>query len=202
MKIAKGLLLMALLLLMAGSAAADVYQTYDLAWSGAPFNNSAWATGQITIDVTALPNPGGPAYDMYSDIESLTVTVMGAGLGNGTWNKDDLSRLNDFGVYTYWDTGGGALNLNAELVGQATMHGGPWGTPNSFSGDFNLFFTDGGPFGTYYFTLTTNGGYGDPMLLTEFAPVRLTSTPEAGTFVLVGIGILGLTGVLRRRLDL
>ena len=201
MKIAKGPLLTALLLI-AASATADTFQTYNLAWSGAPFNNSAWATGQITIDITALPNPGGPAYDIYNDIESLTVTVMGAGLGDGTWTKDDLSRLNDFGVYTYWDTGGGALNLNEELVGQPTMHGGPWGTPNSFSGDFNLFFTDGGPSGTYYFTLTTSGGNGDPMLLTEFAPVSSTSTPEAGTFVLVGIGILGLTGVLRRRLAL
>ena len=201
MKIAKGLLLMALLLI-AASAAADTFQTYDLAWLGAPFSNSAWATGQITIDITTLPNPGGPAYDMYNDIESLTVTVMGAGLGDGTWTKDDLSRMNDFGVYTYWDTGGGALNLNAELVGQPTRYGGPWGTPNSFSGDFNLFFADGGPFGTYYFTLTTNGGYGDPMLLTEFAPAGSTSAPELGTFVLVGSGIFGFTGILRRRLNL
>ncbi len=95
MKIAKGLLLMALLL-MAASAAADTFQTYNLAWSGAPFSNSAWATGQITIDITTLPNPGGPAYDMYNDIESLTVTVMGAGLGDGTWTKDDLSRHERF----------------------------------------------------------------------------------------------------------
>jgi hypothetical protein len=201
MKIAKGLLLMALLL-MAVSAAADTFQTYDLAWSGAPFNNSAWAIGQITIDVTTLPNPGGPAYDMYNDIGSLTVTVMGAGGGDGTWTKEDLSRLNQFGVYTYWDTGGGALNLNAELVGQATMYGGPWGTPNSFSGDFNLFFADGGPFGTSYFTLTTSDGYGDPMLLTEFAPVGSTSTPESGTFILMSFGLFELVGILRRKLDL
>ena len=82
------------------------------------------------------------------------------------------------------------------------MCGGPWGTPNSFSGDLNLFFADGGPFGTYYFTLTTGGGYGDPMLLTEFAPAGSVSTPELGTFVLVGSGIFGLTGILRRRLNL
>ncbi len=201
MRITKGLLLMALLW-VAVSAVADVYQTYDLAWSGASFNNGAWATGQITIDLNTLPNPGGPAYDMYNDIESLTVTVMGAGLGDGTWDKDDLSRVNDFGVYTYWDTGGGALNLNAELVGQATRYGGPWGTPNSFSGDFNLFFTDGGPFGTNYFTLTTNGGYGDPMLLTEFAPAGSISAPESGTFLLIGFGVLGLAGMLRHKLDL
>jgi hypothetical protein len=201
MKIAEGLLLMALLLI-AASAAADTYQTYNLAWSGAPFGDSAWAAGQITIDITTLPNPGGPAYDMYNDIESLTVTVRGAGLGDGTWTKGDLSRRNDFGVYTYWDTGGGALNLNADLVGQATMYGGPWGTPNSFSGDFNLFFDEGGPFGTNYFTLTTSDGFGDPMLLTEFTPAGSTSTPELGTFVLVSSGIFGLTGILRRRLGL
>jgi hypothetical protein len=187
------------LLLLAATAYADVFQTYNLAWSGASFSNGATATGQITLDLTTLPNPGGPAYDMYNDISSLTITVTGASSGNGTWTKADLAPISNLGTYTYWDTGGSALDLTKQLVGQPTL-GNPWGTPDGISGDFNLFFTNGGPLGTSYFTLTTDGGTQDSMLLTSFAPV--SSTPEPGTMALFGSGILGLAGVLRRKINL
>lgn len=191
--------LIAGLMLLVTTAYADTYQTYDLAWSGATFANSATATGQITLDLTTLPNPGGPDYDMYNDIASLTVTVVGASSGNGTWTKADLAPISGLGTYTYWWTGGVALNMNQQLVGQPTL-GNPWGTPDGNSGDFNLFFTNGGPLGTFFFTLTTDGGTQDPMLLTSFAPV--SSTPEPGTMALFGSGIIGLAGVLRRKIKL
>ena len=187
--------LLAGLLLLVTTAYADTFQTYDLAWSGATFGNNATATGQINLDLTTLPNPGGPGYDMYNDIASLTVTVVGASSGNGTWTKADLNP----GFRSFWWTGGVALNMNQQLVGQATL-GNPWGTPDGNSGDSNLFFTNSGPFGTFYFTLTTDGGTQDPMLLTSFAPV--SSTPEPGTMALFGSGIIGLAGVLRRKINL
>jgi hypothetical protein len=194
MKISNRLLLV-LLLVSACSAAADTFQTYNLAWSGASFKDSAQATGQITIDLTTLPNPGGPVYDMYNDTASLTITVVDAPVGDGTWNKGDLT-ISQFDSYTNWDTGGGVLNLNAELIGQPTMYGQTWGTPNGHSGDFNLFFGRGGPSGTNFFTLTTDEGYGDQMLLTEFAPDG--DTPEPGTFILLSSGVLGIAMRLRR----
>lgn len=188
------------LLLFAVTAYADVFQTYNLAWSGASFGNDAMATGQITLDLTTLPNPGGPAYDMINDIVSLSITVTGATSGNGTWTKTDLAPISNLGTYTYWDTGGGALDLNQELVGQPTANGGPWGTPDGLSGDFNFFFTNGGPIGTFYFTMTTDGGNGDSMLLTSVSPA--TSLPEPGTLALMGSGLALFTGAIRRKFRL
>jgi hypothetical protein len=196
MKLLKCLLLVGLLALSV-SAFADTYQTYNIMWSGAPYNNNAVATGQITLDLTTLPNPGGPAYDMYNDIASLSLTVTGASVGNGTWTKADLQPISNLGTYTYWDTGGAMLNMNEELVGQPTT-GSPWGTPDGVSGDFNFFFGNGGPLGTFYFTLTTDGGNGDSMQLISVAPVG--GVPEPGTLVLAGSGILLLAGTIRRKL--
>lgn len=187
------------LLVLSATAYADTFQTYNLAWSGATFGNSATATGQITLDLTTLPNPGGPAFDMYNDIASLTVTVVGASSGNGTWTRADLCACSALGTFTYWDTGGVALNMNQQLVGQPTL-GNPWGTPDGISGDFNFFFTNGGPLGTFFFTMTSDGGLEDSMLLTSVAPV--SSTPEPGTMALFGSGIIGLAGVLRRKIKL
>ncbi len=187
------------LLVLSATAYADTFQTYNLAWSGATFGNSSTATGQITLDLTTLPNPGGPAFDMYNDIASLTVTVVGATSGNGTWTRADLCACSALGTFTYWDTGGVALNMNQQLVGQPTL-GNPWGTPDGISGDFNFFFTNGGPLGTFFFTMTSDGGLEDSMLLTSVAPV--SSTPEPGTMALFGSGIIGLAGVLRRKIKL
>jgi hypothetical protein len=193
MKLLKCLLTISLVA-FALSAYADVYQTYNLMWSGAPFSNNATATGQIVLDLTTLPNPGGPAYDMYNDIQSLTLTVTGASSGNGTWTKADLAPISNLNTYTYWDTGGATLNMQQELVGQPTT-GNPWGTPDGLSGDFNLFFTNGGPLGTFYFTLTTSGGLGDSMLLESVAP----AVPEPGTLALAGSGVILLAGTIRRK---
>jgi hypothetical protein len=180
-------------LMLVPAAFADQYQTYNLAWSGASFSNSASATGQITIDLTTLPNPNSDGGNMGSSIQSLTVTVTGANSGNGTWTLSDLRTNN-------WWTGDVTLNMLTELVGQPTA-GSSWGTPDSSSGDFNLFFNprSGGPFGETYFTMVTNVGKGDAMLLTDFDPVT-TATPEPGTMLLFGSGLAALAGMVRRKI--
>jgi hypothetical protein len=192
-----GLLLVGLLNL-APAAYADTFQSYDLAWSGLSFDNDASAFGQITLDLTTLPNPSPSpdGYDLFSSIQSLSVTVIDSGSGDGTWTQSNLVPTSGLGTYTYWWTGGGALNLATELVGQSTVDGGPWGTPDGNSGDFNLFFNDGGPIGTYYFTLTTSDGTGDSLLLTEFSP----STPEPACWILVAPILAVLAGAVRRKL--
>jgi hypothetical protein len=179
------------LLALVPAAHADVFQTYDLAWSGTVFGNGASATGQITFDLTALPNGGPAQYDLLGDVDSLTVTVTGASSGNGTWNQSELPSAGD---NVGWWTGGGALNRLAEVVGQSTVDGGPWGTPDGDSGDFNLLYRDGGPLGTDYFTMTTNDGAGDEVLLTRFAPA-----PEPTTLMLLATGLAGLAVVARRQ---
>ena len=176
------------LLGLGNSARADVFQTYALAWSGASFSNAASATGQMTLDLTTLPNPNASSTDILGSITSLTVTVTGASAGNGTWTRADLPTSSA----TYWWTDGATLNMNAQLVGQATPNS-PWGTPDGASGDFNLFFaTTGAPTGTNYFTLTTNGG--EDMLLTSFAPV-----PEPDSLALLGFGAVVLASLVGRR---
>ena len=188
-------LLLAGLLLVTAAAYADVFETYALTWSGASFGNTATATGLMTLDLTTLPNPTG-SVDISNDITSLTVTVSGAPIGNGTFTKTDLN-------FTYWWTGGVTLNMLTQLVGQPTT-GNPWGTPDGTSGDFNLFFNPPGPYGSWYFTMTTsipahasNLLTGDPMVLTSFAPAD-PAVPEPGSALLFGTGIAGLAGVLRR----
>jgi hypothetical protein len=179
------------ILSLAPSTFAGTVQTFDLAWSGAGFGNSASATGQITLDLSLAPNPADDSSSLWSSgaIQSLTVTVAGSGAGDGTWT---LANLNED---TWW-TGDGTLDWTRNLVGQATSSGSAWGTEDGYSGDFNLWFT-GGPSGEFYFTLATTSG--DLMGLTEFSPAG-SAIPEPGSIVMLGSGMmLVLGGVLRRR---
>jgi PEP-CTERM motif len=84
------------------------------------------------------------------------------------------------------DLGGG---LNLWYVQFALANSG--GTPNDFTVLWNG--SDVGPdlvnFGTFPYTLY--GGY-----------LEGTSTPEPGTLILMGSGLLGLAGVIRRKLGM
>jgi len=148
--------------------AADI--TFKITWSGSYFFNTASAVGYFTIDTAALPNPGNtpssfsvpnisidnptdPVFNTKSPItsliKSLTLTVTGSGLGDGTYTLDDYP-----GGGVIWNTNGANLDFSKELVGQSTQ-GLPWGTivsappgtsystsyknPANYGGDFNIF---------------------------------------------------------------
>lgn len=142
------LVVMTMLTVTGGSALADVYQTYDLAWSGSVLGNSASASGGITLDLTTLINPtvpgglgGSSYYDIISDITSLTVTVTGAGAGNGTFTLADLCACSHdipvSGSFTFWNTNSDTVNMQGNVLAQLTAD----------RGDFNLFFTPPRPSG-------------------------------------------------------
>jgi hypothetical protein len=124
---------------------------------------------------------------------ALSITISGASSGNGTFTLSDFDTV-------LINEGGLGLNFNQQLVGQPTT-GNPWGTPDGASGDFNLFNRTGiggtAPDGTFDFTLTTNAGAGDPMLLTSFV-LATSVVPEPSGIALISIG-MGLTAIAVRR---
>jgi len=174
-------------------ARADVFKTYNLAWSGQTFGNTAQATAQMVVDLSLITNPGNELANASLSpwIESITMTVTGATSGNGTFSTAGGDFWKD-----WWSTGGATLNLFQELVGQPVA-GKTWGTSDGTAtyGEFNLFSSTTAPTGTDNFTLTTAEGAGDPMYLTSFAPADL---PEPTAFALFGTSLL-LGGVALRR---
>jgi len=174
---------------VAGQVQAAVI-TFDLAWSGVSYGNSASAVGTISLDDSLLPNPGSVLLQpLTPTVTALSITVSGAASGNGTFNMSDFDAW-------IWDTNGATLDLNSQLVGQNTL-GNPWGTPGL--GDFNLFsFTvPGAPVGTSPFILTTNNGSGHSMLLTSFSP-QTAGVPEPTSIAIFGIGA-GLMSLVSNR---
>ena len=176
------------ILVMCGQAQAALL-TFNLGWSGASLGNSAVATAVLVVDDTVLPNPnsdGFPGLFSAFGIVSFDMVISGAVLGNGSFSMDDFAGV-------IWDTGALGLDLSSELVGQMT-DGGPWGTSDGLSGDFNVFSSTGlSPNGTFFFQLTTAASAGDTMLLTNFTPVPV------GPALPLLASALGALGFLRRK---
>ncbi len=201
---------------MAASAAvspvrADVYETYNLIYAydgpaggvdaasdpAVVSSSTPTATGVITLDLSAVANPGDNDQVTSPFVTDFSVTISNADDGNGTFTLADFTGANNASVFLY--TNGGTLDFSQELIGQATI-GDPYGTPSGNGGDFN-FISNGSspqqPRGEDYFTFASAAGAndGDYFLLTSFAPV-----PEPSSLASAGFGALcGLGFWLRRR---
>ena len=178
------------ILLMCASQVQASSVEYRAKWSGVSYLNQATAIALMTIDTEVWPNPANfmSSSTSAAGITKLNMTVSGASSGNGIFN------LADFGT-TYWGTNGATLDMSRELVGQSTS-GQTFGSTSGSGGEFNFFPAANGnpatPSGSWYFTLTTNGGNGDSMVLTSFAPV-----PEPTSCALAAVATLAL--LTRRR---
>jgi|HubBroStandDraft_3_1064219.scaffolds.fasta_scaffold152736_1 hypothetical protein len=186
-----------LLLVVAGQGKADT--VFDLAWSGAALGNSASATGTITLNLADINNPGETDQKISPFVTNFSVTVTGAGAGDGTFGFSDYNgSLVEGGFYLIT---GGTLDFTSQLVGQATPHG-PWGsTHNGSTGDFNIFSNgndDGAPTGTNFFQLSAEGGTGDSMYLTSFAPA--SAVPEPSSVIPLSAVLLALVFMARQRM--
>jgi PEP-CTERM motif len=182
------------LIMTAATARADVFQTYDLSYSGAAFGNAATATATITLDLSLMNNPGETDQATVPFVTDFSITVSGASSGNGTFGFADYNGSGTLGGF-YLTTNGGTLDFNQELIGQPTSQD-PFGTVPSAgnAGDFNIFGNGNdaaAPQGTFFFQITTDGGAEDSLFLTSFRP---RSVPEPSGLVLSALGLIGLAG--------
>jgi hypothetical protein len=123
-------------------------------------------------------------------LTDLSLTVSGASSGNGTFALSDFTGM-------FWSTPV-ALDLSHELVGQPTPYG-PWGTevPFGFNGSLVFLSTSAAPSDWIFFTMRTDGGTEDLILLTSAAPAGV---PEPRSYTLIGSGVLLSILFLRRGL--
>jgi len=200
--------------------------TFNVTWAACDINGNftgggAAATATFTMDTKFIS--AGPSYSSgivsIDQVDSLRVTVTGAGAGNGTFGKSDFSSLDFF----Y----GHALNFNGQLIGQYVGtgdfndHTGPYGGgvgAGGQDGDFNLFAASSGavgapaagPSGIEPFMMLTNG---NPNLAAPDAPSpeqyllgvesiiarpAVTAVPEPETYAMLLAG-LGLAAFMARR---
>ncbi len=190
-RIFRGLAIALGLVFTAASARADL-ATFELTYVGV-FGSTATGSATITLDPSQLNNPGFTTQDTNPFVTDFSITIAGASSGNGTFGFADFNGA-FFGGFEF-DTNGGTLDFTQELIGQPTS-GNPFGSSffsGSNGGDFTIFSTGydpAAPNDIDNFIIGTNGGSGDLLLLTSFAPV--SSVPEPASLTLVGLGLTGL----------
>ena len=170
---------------------------FTVTWSGAPYGNSASATGlfDLSPDTPTDPTGFGPPVPA-GDYQIISLAITGASEGNGSFVQSDFDSFY-FSFYS-------KLDFNRELIGQVMENGIAYGPSDDGvggpSGDFNLFGKSGtdAPFGNNFFDLGTDHGDGDDLAVTSIAPVA-PGVPEPATWAMLigGFDLLGST--LRRR---
>lgn len=137
-------------------------RTLNLVWQSP---SGASATGSITLDTDQVPQ-NGEGQQPLAGVQSLTVTISGAGAGNGTFTKTEITGVRFYSM--------GPLDFSKELFGQAmgdTLL--PFGTAaaDGMAGDFNLDGPAPAPQQIKAFTMLTNGKQ-DPSDVLELKSIK------------------------------
>jgi hypothetical protein len=130
---------------------------FNLTWSDTINMSGASATGVIGLDLATIPfAPSHTSNSIPTWITSFTMTITGAGSGNGTFT------LADFSGFTF-DSNGVTLNYTTDLFVQLP-------SPASFNVQG---LSVNAPIGVAPSTMLTDAAYGDYLVLTSFTPASV-----------------------------
>jgi len=199
----KAVLLLTLLLFMAGAAFADNYPLITVNENGQGILN--FGSGNVTALVGVLqndPGPGGLANVLTYNLlgpPSLTAGDLRLFDTNGVFS--DVVRFNDYNT-------GGVTGYPASLLFYSDPVGGRYDSLADINSPPTAFYTNalnltetevGGVSYVLYTPLSGQPGYVPGFSVTYDI---ISDTPEPGTLIMFGSGIIGLAGVLRRKINL
>ena len=179
---------------MAQAEVKTFYFTFDGAANQDPYKNSQKTTGFVTLNTdligTVLIASDRTNRIPIDQIVDLSMTVTGAGSGNGVFTESDFSHI------AFNSTS--PLDYSRELVGQTLTSGRRFGDFEGLTGRFAFSpITPSAPFSSYWYELATNAKAMTLTSLTAIAPV-----PEADTsaMLLMGAGVMGFMARRRKQL--
>jgi len=205
------------ILFTASQAAATLIMSYDFTFAGngaTAIGTISFDMAILGSNGRYLYDPGS-SYTNYGAtyngafVTALTVMVSGSSNtdGNRTFSLADFDGV-------LFDTSQAGVDFSKPIFGQVLagvqpdgsggfdpgywgsigtlipMSGNPLPPSQSYNGDFQLFspITSDAPYGTNPFEISALGG--ESMQLTSFAPSSAVATPEPGTMMLLGSGVL------------
>ena len=158
--------------------------TEHFTFSGAVYGNSAVATGSLTFDYDNYVAAGNQL--LFGDVTGLTMTISGATSGNGTFTKADFQNI-------IFNSSAGFDWSQPTLIGQ-----NGWGPGGDGAFSF-VGLSAAAPNAWSPYDMTTNGGFGNDMVLTSITSVAPPApVPEPETYMLLAVASAALAYTRRR----